>query len=129
MYLTGGLVGFAQIMEDALTRLTAYAIACGLLSAGRRLALDEVRIYSWPQAWSDCSCGFGGLAGQAMTMAQTTVFVCDLTGAAVVYHDGRYAYLIKKPTYQFWQALSRHNLPGQAAFLRCPQDWDAEGSK
>lgn len=124
MFLPGGLTDFPDVVDDALGRLTSYAVACGALPPGRPLALEDVAVYSWPQVWSDTSCGFGGIAGQAMTQAQATVFICRLTGAVAVYHAGRFAYLVEDPAPPFWEAFSRYTLPGQHAYLRSPQKWD-----
>lgn len=125
MYSTNGLTNFTKVLKEVLVRLTEHAIAHKLLSVGQNLVLEDVRVFSWPQVWGDCSCGFGGLAGQAITVAQTVVAICNLSGAAAVYHDGRYAYLVERPTDSFLEAFSKQRLPGQAEFLRNRLKWDA----
>jgi hypothetical protein len=39
---------------------------------------NRIEVHSWPQTWSNTSLGMGGMAGQALTTAQTTV-VLDMT--------------------------------------------------
>lgn len=72
--------------------------------------------YSWPQLWSDTSCGFGGLAGQAFTTAQTHVFMSAYTGSVVVFHAGRFAYYIDKPNAQFESDRANKQLLGLARY-------------
>lgn len=55
------------------------------------LGEDMLQVYSWHQTWSSTSCGFGGVAGQAITTAQTVVIMYEGNGA-YVYHHGRFAY-------------------------------------
>jgi len=117
-----------QVLEDAFCRLTAYAVEQGVWdAAGRRVGLGEVDVYSWPQNWSDGSCGFGGLAWQAFTKAQTVVCHCNLTGAVVVYHNWRFAYLLKRPSDKFWECFNKRHLPGQVELTRYHSKWDADG--
>jgi hypothetical protein len=72
---------------------------------------DELTVYSWPQRWSSTSCGFGGIAGQAITTAQTFV-VGEPTGSVVVYHSGRFAYLVRRPNATFKEDFNDRKLVG-----------------
>lgn len=67
---------------------------------------------AWPQSWSNTSCGFGGMAGQAVTTALTVVFFRGSTH--VVFHNGRLARLVTCPNEEFYAALRSHRLPGAA---------------
>jgi hypothetical protein len=124
MYLASGLKSFQSTLEDALARLTEHAVAGSLLPAGRHLTLEDVRVFSWPQFWSDYTCGFGSLAGQAITIAQTVVVLCGLSGALAVYHNEQFAYLVRRQSDAFRQAFTRQRLPGQVEFLRNRSKWD-----
>jgi hypothetical protein len=57
--------------------------------------LEHLSLRSWPQTWSDTSLGFGGIAGQAISTAQTILLEDEEKGIAHVYHGGRYAYTCK----------------------------------
>lgn len=125
MYFVNGLTNFQNVLEDALTKLNEHAVAGNLLPAGRQLTLEDVRVFSWPQIWNDCSCGFGGPAWQAITIAQTVAVLCSLSGALAVYHNGQFAYLVRRQSDAFQRAFNRQRLPGQAEFLRDRSKWDA----
>ncbi len=72
----------------------------------------DILISSWPQQWPSTCCGFGGVAGQAVTQAQTFVIECRLTGALYVYHDCQYAYTVPRVNAQFWQDSQNRQLLG-----------------
>lgn len=57
---------------------------------------DHCDIYHFPQAWGSTALGFGGLGGQAITKAYTTV-VFGPVGDACVYFSGRFAYHVHQP--------------------------------
>ncbi len=60
---------------------------------GKRPRPYDCEVFAmFPQTWGDTSLGFGGVGGQAMTMAYTTI----ITDGAVfaVYFGQRFAYLI-----------------------------------
>ena len=67
--------------------------------------------YSFPQSWGDTSLGFGGMAGQAITSAQTVVMM-TFEGEAYIYIGGRYAYVVKRPGARFWEAIQVLRMPG-----------------
>jgi len=46
-------------------------------------------IFCWPQTWPNTACGFGGMAGQAITIAYTVVL--RRGNKVYVYHNGRLA--------------------------------------
>lgn len=81
------------------------------VKATRRPYSDDLEVYSFPQTWSDTSLGFGGLAGQAFTTAQTTVVVCEELHAAV-YFGRQFAYVVdcrSNPTV-FWDDVRHHRM-------------------
>lgn len=67
----------------------------------------EFEFYMFPQVWGDTSLGFGGIGGQAMTSAYTTVIVDNCTGWCGVFFGERLAYTILNPNQAFYDDL--HN--------------------
>lgn len=58
-----------------------------------RVGVDDFAMYIFEQTWGSTALGFGGIGGQAMTTANTYVFVpvtCHQN--CFVYFDGRFAY-------------------------------------
>lgn len=45
----------------------------------------SIEVHSWDQSWSDTSLGMGGVAGQAISSARTTVVIDTSYGYACVY--------------------------------------------
>lgn len=58
----------------------------------RRPYSDEVEVCQFLQTWGSTALGFGGIGGQAITTAYTTVVVSPLRTVASVYFAGRHAY-------------------------------------
>lgn len=73
--------------------------------------------YAWPQSWSSTACGFGGIGGAMVTIAQTVVVgVADIF---YVYHNGRFAYALNKDDPLMENISVRHSnitLPGRLAY-------------
>lgn len=65
----------------------------------RRPTEGQCEVYVFPQVWSSTALGFGGLGGQAITTAYTTV-VIGPAGDACVYFGKRLAYHIAQPDRQ-----------------------------
>jgi hypothetical protein len=76
------------------------------------LSLD---VTSFRQTWPDASCGFGGVAAQVLTDAQTVVVSAPDKSLAVVYVRGEFAYSIERPNQAFWDAMRDRQAPGAAA--------------
>lgn len=70
----------------------------------------EFDIYSFPQTWGSTVLGFGGIGGQAMASALTTVIFDETYYMAAVYFNGGFAYLIKNPNREFNDDLAKHNM-------------------
>jgi hypothetical protein len=100
-----------DVLEDAVTRFVALA-AAGALG---QVEFAGLEIYAFRQTWPDASCGFGGIAAQALTDAQTVVVSWTDGDVAAVYMRGQFAYLVNTPSQVFWDALAEHDLPGAAA--------------
>lgn len=86
----------------------------------RRPHEDDIEVYCFPQTWGSTALGFGGIGGQAMTTAYTTVVLC--CDVAAVYFGGRLAYVIKNPTRTLWEDLAAHSMAerGKTAAYRQP---------
>jgi hypothetical protein len=99
-----------QVIEDAITRIKqAHPNPAGVVNIRPQ---DDVFISSWPQTWPNTSCGFGGVAGQALTHAQTYVIESQTAGALYVYHSGRFAYAVPYMNEQFRQDSQNRQLCG-----------------
>lgn len=60
-----------------------------------RISVDDFAMYIFEQTWGSTALGFDGIGGQAMTTANTYVFVpvtCHQN--CFVYFDGRFAYQV-----------------------------------
>lgn len=97
-----------HVLDDALARFMELA-AVKTLGPAEFANLD---VYSFKQTWPDASCGFGGIAAQVITDAQTVVVSCADCDAAMVYICGQFAYLVDAPSQAFWDAVGEHVLPG-----------------
>jgi hypothetical protein len=99
-----------RVLEDG-------AIRCAALAAARALGpvdFSALDVTSFRQTWPDASCGFGGIAAQVLTDAQTVVVSWKAGVAALVYVRGEFAYMVEEPTPQFWDAVWERRLPGAA---------------
>lgn len=55
-------------------------------------SVDDFCLHVFEQAWGSTALGFGGIGGQAITAANTYVFVPNFDGLCYVYFAGRFAY-------------------------------------
>lgn len=72
--------------------------------------LPELKFYMFPQVWGDTSLGFGGIGGQVITSAYTTVVVDEYTEWCGVFFGDRLAYVILKPNWMFYADLQNANM-------------------
>ena len=70
----------------------------------------EFDLYVYPQWWGSTALGFGGIGGQALTQAYTTVIVDTKTKYAGVFFGERLAYAILNPNERFWDDLNMKNM-------------------
>jgi len=82
-----------------------------------RLGVDftGLAVISFRQTWPDASCGFGGIAAQVLTDAQTVVVSAPDRSVTVVYARGEFAYIVERPNQAFWDAVRDRQAPGAAA--------------
>jgi hypothetical protein len=107
-------------MESAeLQSVAAFAamIQATLDDAVSRLGVDFTRleVISFRQTWPDASCGFGGVAAQVLTDAQTVIVNAPDGSLALVYVRGEFAYVVERPNQAFWDAVRDRQLPGAVA--------------
>jgi hypothetical protein len=107
-------------MESAELQSVAAFVAmtrATLDDAISRLGVDFTRpeVISFRQTWPDASCGFGGIAAQVLTDAQTVVVSAPDGSLALVYVRGEFAYVVERPNQAFWDAVRDRQLPGAAA--------------
>lgn len=101
-----------EIIADAMPRLTPLIAQDWGHGEAWRLSREEVEVGLWVQSWSDTSCGFGGMAGQALSSAYTVLVSQTGDAPFVVYHNFRFAYAVLRPTSEFYRKLERRQLPG-----------------
>lgn len=107
-------------MESAeLQSVAAFAamVQATLDDAISRLDVDftGLEVISFRQTWPDASCGFGGIAAQVLTDAQTVVASAPDRSLALVYVRGEFAYAVERPNQAFRDAVRDRQLPGAAA--------------
>jgi hypothetical protein len=104
-----------RALDDVIARPVRYSTSAeppGVATQDSTLSLD---ITSFRQTWPDASCGFGGIAAQVLTDAQTVVVCARDRSLAAVYVRGECAYVVKRPNQAFWDAMRERQLPGAAA--------------
>lgn len=57
------------------------------------------------QTWSSTALGFGGIGGQAISEAYTTVFGDALKNVYVIFFGNELAYIVENPTEKFFADL------------------------
>jgi hypothetical protein len=107
-------------MESAELQSVAAFVAmiqATLDDASARLGGDftGLEVISFRQTWPDASCGFGGIAAQVLTDAQTVVVSAPDRSLALVYVRGEFAYGVERPNQAFWDAVRDRQAPGAAA--------------
>lgn len=70
----------------------------------------EFEVTVFLQTWGSTSLGFGGIGGQAMTSAYTTVIWEETSGIYGVFFDKRLAYVIKNPNDLFMVDMQNHRM-------------------
>ena len=70
----------------------------------------DFEMFMFPQTWGDTSLGFGGIGGQAITSAYTTVVTDNTSGWCGVFFNEGLAYTIKDPNQNFYEDLRNMNM-------------------
>lgn len=79
----------------------------------------EGDLYDFDQIWASTALGFGGMGGQAITIARTYVFVLDekVYNTAYVYFAGMFAYKVPINK-RFEEDLRNHRMASVAESVR-----------
>lgn len=67
-------------------------------------------LYMFPQTWGSTALGFGGIGGQAITTAYTTVVIDKYTSICGVFFGERLAYIVTNPNQLFMEDCIQHNM-------------------
>lgn len=68
----------------------------------------------FPQVWGSTALGFGGIGGQALTKAYTTVVHENFTDAYVVFFGNRAAYMVDDAKEAFFEDLRKRDMASVA---------------
>jgi hypothetical protein len=103
-----------------LQSVAAFMIQAALDDATARLGVElpTLDVYSFRQAWPDASCGFGGIAAQVLTDAQTVVVSARDASRAAVYVRGEFAYLVAGPPRRFGTPCASASFPARRPLMR-----------
>ena len=89
-----------------------------------RLFATKIELGVWPQTFSGTGCGFGGIQGRAITQTLTTLVTHRDTGWVLVYHSGKYAYIVREPNDYFHEKVMHRCVPGKVDFERSSWSYD-----
>ncbi len=80
---------------------------------------DRIEVRAWVQDWQNSGCGRNDNTMVLHSFWEAwTVVVRDVnTGAVCVYHNGRFAFGLARPTPEFEELVAARYLPGEA------EDW------
>ena len=70
----------------------------------------EFQMTMFLQTWGSTALGFGGIGGQAITSAYTTVVEDIYTGWCGVFFGEKLAYKIKNPNKKFYEDVCNHDM-------------------
>jgi hypothetical protein len=104
-----------RVLDDVMARPVRHSISEEPLDHSTPGSTLSLNVTSFRQTWPDASCGFGGIAAQVLTDAQTVVVSAPDKSLALVYVRGEFAYVVERPNQAFWDAVRDLNLPGSAA--------------
>jgi len=70
----------------------------------------EVELHLFPQSWGSTALGFGGIGGQAMTIAYTTVVCDNQEGYYSVFFGEKLAYSLTNPNQKFFEDMYKEQM-------------------
>lgn len=113
--------GIDKCINEALDKLepqSFYGPGGEVFHQNSSVCVDDCDIFVWKQAWSDTTCGYGGVGGQMIT-GSLAVIVVGPTMDACVYHGGRLAYKIDKVSDKFfWDCINSRSMPGRTEWKK-----------
>src|SRR5215831_3797389 len=104
-----------RVLDDVMTRSVRNSTSEAAPDASTQRSTLSLNVTSFRQTWPDASCGFGGIAAQVLTDAQTVVVGAPDGSLAAVYVRGEFAYVVERPNRAFWDAVRDRNMPGAVA--------------
>jgi hypothetical protein len=104
-----------RVLDDVMARPVWHSTSEDPPQAATPDSALSLDVTSFRQTWPDASCGFGGIAAQVLTDAQTVVLSAPDRARAMVYVRGDFAYVVQRPNQAFWDAVRERQLPGAAA--------------
>jgi hypothetical protein len=104
-----------RVLDDVMARPVRHSTSEEPLGGTTPESTLSLNVTSFRQTWPDASCGFGGIAAQVLTDAQTVLVSAPDGALAAVYVRGEFAYVVERPNQAFWDAVRDRNLPGAAA--------------
>jgi hypothetical protein len=104
-----------RVLDDVMARPVRHSTSEEPLDDSTPESTLSLNVTSFRQTWPDASCGFGGIAAQVLTDAQTVVVSAPDGSLALVYVRGKFAYVVERPNQAFWDAVRDRQLPGAAA--------------
>ena len=104
-----------RVLDDVMARPVRHTTGDAPPDASTSDTTASLDVTSFRQTWPDASCGFGGIAAQVLTNAQTVVVSAPDKSLAAVYVRGEFAYVVERPNQAFWDAVRDRQAPGAAA--------------
>jgi hypothetical protein len=104
-----------RVLNDVMARPVRHSTGEEPLDDSTPESTLSLNVTSFRQTWPDASCGFGGIAAQVLTDAQTVVVSAPDGSLALVYVRGEFAYVVERPNQAFWDAVRDRQAPGAAA--------------
>ena len=98
------------IRELPWLALIGERLIIAVKSLGVVLIYSDLSLRVFPQVWGSTALGFGGIGGQAMTAAYTTVVEDAYEGFYSVFFGERLAYLIQNPSDVFFADMYKCNM-------------------
>lgn len=104
-----------RVLDDLIARPVRHSTSVEPPDASTADTPFSLDVTSFRQTWPDASCGFGGIAAQVLTDAQTVVVGARDGSGAAVYVRGEFAYFVARPNQAFRDAVREGQLPGAAS--------------
>lgn len=99
---------------------------------GKPITVDDFQLITFEQTWGSTALGFNGVGGQAMTSANTYVFIPEVDDEKChVYFAGRFAYSVEYSDV-FMEDVRKHRLEPvwkKGKYLAAAVCYDADKEK
>jgi hypothetical protein len=103
--------GFPEIVYETRDWSRSKEEPMAMVSKTRHHSEYDVEVYAvFAQVWASTALGFGGLGGQAITTAYTTVLRSSVTDEFCIYFGGRFAYRIVNANERFYEDIKQRRM-------------------